>query len=85
MDVAQVRALEEHLAAAAAMDPAIANAVRALAAQLDGLPTLPILGAGASHDCGMRLASQLGEDLYEWYMGNSAFEPHAAGLKPDLA
>ena len=45
---------------------------------------LPILGAGSSHDCGMRLGKQIGEDLYNDYLANSAYAPHAAGLNPEL-
>jgi hypothetical protein len=38
--------------------------LRALAGQLKGNEVVPILGAGASYDCGMRLAGQIAVDLH---------------------
>jgi hypothetical protein len=56
IDMSQVRSLQEHLDMAAALDDAQINEIRTLAGQLQDLPVLPIIGAGTSHDCGMRLA-----------------------------
>ncbi len=88
IDSSQISSLQEHIDRASALEPARVEQVRMLAAQLleQDLPVLPILGAGASHDCGMRLASQLGDDLYEDYMSDPAYaaEPRHA-VKRDLA
>ena len=80
----QVRALQEHLDAAAGLDSTVVDELRALAAQLDGRSVLPLIGAGGSYDCGMPLASQLGADLLHDYLADSRYAPHAAGLGPDL-
>ncbi|HEX2071014.1 MAG TPA: SIR2 family protein [Thermoleophilaceae bacterium] len=84
MDMARMRPLPEHFAAAAALDPTQIDAITRLASQLRGLDVLPILGAGASYDCGMRLAGEIGEDLYNAYMADPSFAPHAANLPRDL-
>lgn len=64
MDEAQIMSLESHLDLALGLEPNEVEAIRALAAQLKGLPILPILGAGASHDCGMRVAGAIAADLH---------------------
>jgi SIR2-like domain len=88
IDKDQIRSLQEHIDKATALEPARVAEIRALVAQLleQDLPVLPIVGAGASHDCGMRLASALGKDLYWDYMNNPdyASEPRDA-VKEDLA
>jgi hypothetical protein len=84
MDTTRTRPLPEHFAAAAALDPTQIEAIGRLASQLRGLDVLPILGAGASYDCGMRLAVEIGGDLYDAYMADSSFAPHAANLPRDL-
>src|SRR4051812_34819179 len=84
IESSQVLSLEEHLAKAVALDPAEVEHIRTLAAQIAGRSVLPVLGAGASYDCGMRLATQIGEDLYNDYFADPSFAPHAAGLSTDL-
>jgi len=84
MDPSQVLTLQEHLAQALALEPQEVEKVRVLAAQLQGRSVLPMLGAGASHDCGMRLATQIGIDLYDDYLADPAFAPHASGLRQEL-
>jgi hypothetical protein len=84
IDPSQVLSLEEHLAKAAAFDEEEVRRIRALAAQLEGRSVLPVLGAGASYDCGMRLATHIGQDLYNDYLADASFEPHVAGLSPNL-
>ena len=84
MDTSQVLSLEEHLSKAAALDEQEINNIRVLATQLADSPVLPVLGAGASYDCGMRLATQIGGDLYADYLADNSFAPHAAGLSPNL-
>jgi len=84
----QISSMQEHIDKATALDPAHIEEIRTLAAQLleQDLLVLPIVGAGASHDCGMRLASALGKDLYRDYMDDPdyASEPRDA-VKEDLA
>jgi hypothetical protein len=84
IDLAQVHPLEWHLDQARAMDSERVEEIRTLAAQLSGKPVLPVLGAGASYDCGMRLAREIGEDLYNDYVGDPSYEPHQAVAR-DLA
>jgi hypothetical protein len=75
IDKSQVCSLQNHLDRAAVLDPHIIEEIRRLAAQLQDLPVLPIIGAGGSHDCGMRLARDIGNDLYDDYMSDPAYEP----------
>ena len=88
IDDTQIKSLQEHIDKAVALEPGRVEEVRTLAAQLleQDLPVLPIVGAGASHDCGMRLATALGKDLYRDYMANPdyASEPRHA-VSEDLA
>jgi SIR2-like domain len=84
IDSSQVLSLQEHLAKAAALDDEKVTHIRDLAAQLEGRSVMPVLGAGASYDCGMRLASQIGEDLCNDYLADASFAPHAARLSPNL-
>lgn len=62
------RDLRFHLEKAAGLDPQRAEDVRRLARQLDRVAVLPMLGAGASFDCGMRLASELAGEMYGNYI-----------------
>ncbi len=84
IDKSQVRSLQEHLDMAAALDATQIDEIRMLAAQLQDLPVLPIIGAGASHDCGMRLACDIGKDLYTDYMSEPTYAPYDA-VSEDLA
>ena len=84
MDVSQIRPLQDHLDQAAALDSDQISAIRMLAGQHNDLPVLPVMGAGASHDCGMRLAREMGEDLYADYIGDPSYGPHDA-VTEDLA
>jgi hypothetical protein len=84
MDLGQVHSLQWHLDQARAMDSGRIAQIRTLAMQLSGKPVLPILGAGASYDCGMRLARDIGEDLYSDYMSDPAYEPRQT-VAPELA
>lgn len=69
---------------AAALDPSLVDAIRTLASQLQNQSVLPILGAGASHDCGVRLARDMGKDLYRDYVAETTYAPHDAASE-DLA
>jgi hypothetical protein len=64
MDRAQIRSLEDHLDLALALEPDEFEAIRTLAQQLQTVKILPILGAGASYDCGMRVAGCIATDLH---------------------
>lgn len=64
MDEEQVQSLKSHLNLALGLEPVEVEAIRALAGQLNEHAVLPILGAGASHDCGMRLAGDIAADLH---------------------
>lgn len=75
MDNAQVRSFEQHLKLAVRLNPERIEAIVGLAKQLRGRPVLVLLGAGASHDCGMRLAGQIGSDLYADYQSDPRYEP----------
>ncbi|MFZ2112977.1 MAG: SIR2 family protein [Solirubrobacteraceae bacterium] len=84
-DPSQILTLQEHLDAAAALDSGVLDDLRALARQLDGHTVLPLIGAGGSYDCGMPLAGHIGENLRDDYYANPSFDPHTAGLQPDMA
>jgi hypothetical protein len=68
----------EHLADAAAIDAATLDDIQSLAAQLRSEDVVPIFGAGASYDCGVRLANHIGEDLKNEYLADPSFDPHQA-------
>lgn len=86
MEVSRQQELAEHLAAARQLPPNELEAIRRLALQLHGRRLLPVVGAGASWDCGVRLAGEIAEDLYAAYLANPDFVPHAEGLdEKDLA
>src|SRR4051794_18377184 len=84
MDPTQVQPFQRHLAQAAGLDDERRRQIAALAAQLSDVRVLPILGAGASLDCGMRLAKEIGEDFHRDYVADPAFAPHQVAT-PDLA
>jgi hypothetical protein len=83
MDRGQVQAFHHHLDKARGLGTRLAD-IRTLAVQLSGRSVLPVIGAGASYDCGMRLAREIGQDLLDTYLGDNSFN-HVEGLDPDLA
>lgn len=83
-DPSQILTLQEHLDIASSLDGGILEELRALAVQLDGQSVLPLIGAGGSYDCGMPLASQIGQELLADYNADARFEPHITTLAPDL-
>lgn len=86
MDVSRQQQLPGHLAAAQQLPAGELAAIRELALQLHGRQLLPVVGAGASWDCGVRLASEIAVDLHAAYFANADFAPHAEGLdQEDLA
>jgi hypothetical protein len=84
MSLAQVQSLQQHCKVAAALGDQTLRDLRALAGQLSELMVLPLIGAGGSHDCGMRLASQLGRDLLADWEADPTYQPRPSGLTPDL-
>jgi hypothetical protein len=76
IDTTQISSLQEHIEKGTALPADHLQEIRMLASQLQQqeLRVLPIIGAGASHDCGVRLASAIGEDLYNDYMNDPAYE-----------
>jgi hypothetical protein len=57
----------DRLYEAASLPPALWQEIRVLARQLDGTAILPLVGAGASYDCGQPLAAQVAEEMYRAY------------------
>jgi hypothetical protein len=84
MDPAQVRSLQQHCEFAVALGDEALWDLRALASQLSGQMVLPLIGAGGSHDCGMRLTSQLGQDLLSDWEADPTYQPRPSDLTPDL-
>jgi hypothetical protein len=83
MEGTQIQSFESHLDLALAMEPDELEAVRALAAQLKGMKILPILGAGASHDCGMRVAGDIATDLHADCCVDEGLRASVQGIAPD--
>ncbi len=83
-DPSQVLELQEHLDRIATFDPSVIEDLRRLAVQLAGRKVLPLIGAGGSVDCGMRLARDLGADLLQDYLDDPAYAPHASTLDANL-
>lgn len=67
LEPGQTRDLRFHLKKAALLLPPRLEKIQQLAEQLDQVSFLPLLGAGASYDCGMRLAPDLASDMYDNY------------------
>jgi hypothetical protein len=79
-----VRPIEEHLADVEKLTEAEIGEIRSLAAQLDGYAVTVVLGAGASHDCGMRMAGEMAPELRADYEADPGCRPHSTGLTDDL-
>jgi SIR2-like domain len=77
--------LAEHLSRTSGLDSGALEAITALARWLPVPAILPVVGAGASWDCGVRVADEIGEDLLADYLANAEYEPHDTALtKHDL-
>lgn len=86
MEASRQQQLTEHLAAAQQLPESELEAIRKLASQLRGQKLLPVIGAGASWDCGVRLAGEISIDLHAAYLASADFAPHDEGLEEkDLA
>jgi hypothetical protein len=86
-DLSQLKDLQDHLDLAIRLPPAEFAGLQALARQLDGRPVIPVVGAGGSYDCGIRLARDIAEDLFAEYSADPAFAPlpdRAAEFERDL-
>jgi SIR2-like domain len=85
MQVERQRDLVAHIKESGGLPTSEIEGIKQLATQLHGERVLPVVGAGASFDCGMCLASEIAEDLFTSYIANSDFAPHLAHLaKTDL-
>ena len=73
LDLSKIQTLEAHIASAEAFEPDVLQQLHDLADQLDGTPVLPLLGAGASVDSGVRLAGQISRDMYADYINDPVF------------
>lgn len=86
MDLSRQQRLVDHIAAAKQLPDTEREAIRKLAQQLHGRRLLPVVGAGASWDCGVRVASEISRDLYAAYLASTDFAEHDPNLDPeDLA
>jgi hypothetical protein len=83
-DDTQQRSELAHFELAAALDDDAIATLRTLAAQFDGEQVVPLLGAGASYDCGMLLASQVARELHTDYLADPRFSPHPCASVDDL-
>lgn len=84
MAPSQIRPIEEHLDRAAVMSDDEVAVLGRLAEQLQGQAVMPLLGAGASFDCGMKMAAEIGEELLGEYERDPDCRPHHENLGPDL-
>lgn len=80
MEASRQQQLAEHLAAAQHLPEGESEAIRALASQLRGKRLLPVVGAGASWDCGVRVGGEIATDLYATYKESPDFTPYDEGL-----
>ena len=53
---------------------------RRLARQLKDKPILPLIGAGASFDCGMEVAKPVAKRMFKWYVDHNGTAPHPSDL-----
>jgi hypothetical protein len=75
--------LGDHLSKAAGLDTGEVTAIATLARQLPVPSILPVVGAGASWDCGVRVAKEIGADLLNAYLANGDYAAHDASLTGD--
>jgi hypothetical protein len=86
MEEARQKSQVEHLAKVAALGTEALTAITKLAKQLIDRPILPVIGAGASFDCGVRLAGEISKELLRDYKANVHYAPHDGNLTDkDLA
>jgi hypothetical protein len=86
MEPSRQQGLVDHIAAAKQLPETEREAIKRLAQQLHGERLLPVVGAGASWDCGVRVAAEISRDLYAAYLESADFAMHDSGLSPeDLA
>jgi len=81
MEAGRQQTLLAHIAEAAKLRAEDVERIGQLAEQLHDKPILPVVGAGASYDCGMRLAREVAVDLFKAYKDLS----EAGALDPDLS
>jgi hypothetical protein len=79
----KARSLAELLREAVDLPEATWGEARKLAKQLYGRPILPLIGAGASFDCGLSTAKPVAERMYKWYSNNNGTSRVPSDLKND--
>ncbi|MBS1676686.1 MAG: SIR2 family protein [Actinobacteria bacterium] len=67
MEVGRQKTLLAHIGEAVKLSAEEVERIGQLAKQLHDKAVLPVVGAGASHDCGVRLAKEIAGDLFEAY------------------
>jgi hypothetical protein len=72
--------MEGHIEKALSLSATEVGDIRGLAAQLRKEQILPVLGAGASHDCGMRLAGEIAVDLHAECRGDETLRTAIEGV-----
>jgi SIR2-like domain len=65
----QTKSFFDCLYEAASLPPTVWQEIRALARQLEHAAILPLVGAGASYDCGQPLAAQVAEEMFKGFGG----------------
>jgi hypothetical protein len=83
MEESRQLSLAEHLSRTSGLSSGALEAITTLARQLPVPAILPVVGAGASWDCGVRIANEIGEDLLADYLANAEYEPHDTALTKD--
>ena len=83
MEEGRQRKLLEHIEAVGHLEQGERQALTNLALQLRDKPVIPIVGAGASYDCGVRLAGEIAEQLLQDYLNNPDYATHDKKLRKD--
>jgi hypothetical protein len=83
MEEGRQRKLLEHIEAVSHLEQGERQALTNLALQLRDKPVIPIVGAGASYDCGVRLAGEIAEQLLQDYLNNPDYATHDKKLRKD--
>jgi hypothetical protein len=83
MEESRQRKLLAHIQAVNQLEQGERKALADLARQLLDKPVIPIVGAGASYDCGVRLAREIAEELLRDYKANPDYATHDQTLRKD--
>jgi SIR2-like domain len=83
METDRQQTLLAHIGEAGKLRAEEVDRIGQLAKQLHDKPILPVVGAGASYDCGMRLARAVARDLFKAYEALSEPDALDPALSPD--